>query len=395
VEPSSKLAVEESEISLRKAFDKKTILLLSFAAVALLIYLYLGGVSVFRLIDIMLSADFFLLVLGAFFAFLAIFIDSLAWKILLGISSIHPSTWSAYRIQLASFSYGLLIPSAGAVEGIMRIALGTQEFVNEKEDRKASSGEILSSVVVHRLCGLIAFIPISVFVALSLLNFATIIGGFEVSFEQAMTFAIVVSLISIIAIVVVILIAKWPNMAKKIILFILKGITFIPLIGKYAETAMESSKTVVDDFSAQFAYLAQSKMKSGGALILAFLSQITHWVSIYLILHSIAIPISLDQVAAINFLGGTIDAIPVGIPGMAGLKEITLSAFLISLLVSLEMIPLTAERLGTLTELAASGAIMVQLLKFYFLILIGILVYVVGKTRVSSRDLTEKMSKID
>ena len=38
---------------------------------------------------------------------------------------------------------------------------------------------------------------------------------------------------------------------------------------------------------------------------------------------------------------------------------------------------------------AAAGAILVQLVKFYFLIIVGIVVYIVGKTRVTSRDLKE------
>ncbi len=378
VETSSELVTEETEISLRKAFDKKTLLLLSFAALVLLIYLYLGNVSIFRMLEIMFSADLIILVPGTLFTFIAILFDTLAWKILLGISSIRPSTPAVYRIQLASFSYGLLIPSAGAIESLMRIALGTKEFINEKEERNATSGEILSSVVAHKLCGLIAFIPISIFVAVAMLMyFSDIIEnrtGQPLSNDVAVTLVIIISLLSLIVIIFFILVSKSPIIAKKIVIFVLKALSSFPLVGKFAKDAIEPSGKIIDDFSIQFKYLAHNKLLSLLALILAFLSQVAHWVAIYLILHAIGIQILLDQVAAINFLGGTIDAIPVGIPGMAGLKEITLTVFL-------EM----GLNLGT--ETSAAGAILVQLMKFYFIIIAGILVYIAGKTRVTSKDL--------
>jgi uncharacterized protein (TIRG00374 family) len=376
VEKSPKFAIESTEISLRQAFDKRTLLLLGIAAIALIIYLYLGGVSIFTMIGIMLSANPLILLLGTTFTFVAILIDSLAWKILLGISSIRPPTPTIYRIQLASFSYGLLIPSAGAVEGIMRIALGTQEFDNELENRKATSGEILSSVIAHKLCGLLAFIPISVFVAFAILAYFNEIienmTGQSLSDEVAIIFVIIISLISIIVIIFFILIAMTPNTAKAVVTFILRMVSFLPLIGTKAKNIVVPSEKIIDDFSIQFTYLAKNKFSSLIALILAFFSQIAHWISIYFILTSLTgITITLDQVAAVNFLGGTIDFLPVGIPGMAGLKEITLSVFL-------------DIGLGLGSTLAASGAILVQLMKFYFIIIVGLLAYVAGKTKVSS-----------
>ena len=376
MEKTPKFEVGVTEISLRNAFDRKTLLLLGIAAIALLIYLYLGGVSLFTMIGIMLSANPIILFLGTAFTFIAILIDSIAWKVLLGISSIRPSTSSIYRIQLASFSYGLLIPSAGAVEGLMRIALGTQEFDNELENRKATSGEILSSVIAHKLCGLLAFIPISVFVAFAIIAYFNEIvenlTGQSLSDEVAIFFVIIITLVSIIVIIFFVLIAKAPNITKTGITNILRVFSAFPIIGTRVQDMIEPSEKIIDDFSIQFSYLARNKFSSLIALILAFFSQIAHWISIYFILTSLAgITITLDQVAAVNFLGGTIDFLPVGIPGMAGLKEITLSVFL-------------DIGLGLGSTLAASGAILVQLMKFYFIIIVGLLVYVAGKTKVSS-----------
>ncbi|UCE13602.1 MAG: flippase-like domain-containing protein [Candidatus Heimdallarchaeota archaeon] len=373
METSSNFPLEDSEISLRKVFDKKTLFLLSFAAVALSVYLYLGGVSIFDMISIMMNAiryNFLILVLGTLFTFIAVLIDTLAWRILMGISTIRPSVSSVYRIQLASFSYGLLIPSAGAIEGIMRIALGVQEFDNEEENRNATSGEILASVLAHKLLGLIAFIPISMFVAFSLLAF------FDVSSDVAIYFVVIISLLSIVVVTFFILVAKSPKTAKKAVLFILRQVSRVPLIGKSAENALEPSEKIIDDFSVQFTYLAKNKLASLSALILAFFSQIAHWLAIYFILTSLPdLTISLSQVAAINFLGGTVDFLPVGIPGMAGLKEIALS-------ISLDAILLD-------TDLAASAAILLQLMKFYLVIVIGLLVYVIGKSRVTTQDSKE------
>ena len=378
VDTSPRTVTEEKEISLRKTFDKKTLFLLGFAFIALVTYLILGKVSIVDMLNIILSASPPILMIGASITFIAVLLDTVTWKILLGISSIHPSTKSIYRIQLASFSYGLLIPSAGAVETIMRVSLGTKEFLNEKEGRNATSGEILSSVIAHRLCGLLSFIPISVFVAFAILTyFSDVIEnefGYSLSKEVGISFVFIVSLISILVIILFILIAKSPKRAKKILLKILGGLALLPLIGGWVKSIMKPSEQMVDDFSIQFTYLAQNKSLSLLALILSFLSQIIHWIAIFVILQSIQIPILLDQVAAVNFLGGTVDIIPAGIPGMAGLKEISLAFFL-------------EKGLGLIATEATAGAILVQIVKFYFLILVGILAYILGKSKVTSKEL--------
>ena len=261
----------------------------------------------------------------------------------------------------------------------MRVSMGTKEFLNEKEGRNATSGEILSSVIAHRLCGLLSFIPISVFVAFAILTyFSDVIEnefGYSLSEEVGISFIFIVSLISILVITLFILIAKSPNRAKKILLKILGGLALLPLIGEWVKSIMKPSEQMVDDFSIQFTYLAQNKSLSFLALILSFLSQIIHWIAIFVILQSIQVPILLDQVAAVNFLGGTVDIIPVGIPGMAGLKEISLAFFL-------------EKGLGLIATEATAGAILVQIVKFYFLILVGILVYILGKSKVTSKELS-------
>ncbi len=385
MEKQPELDLHRKNISLKKAFDKKTLVLLGFAAFVLFLYFILEDISINAMIDTFLGANIIILIIGALFTFIAVLLDTIIWKLLLGISKISPSIRTTYRIQLSSFSYGLLIPSAGAVEAIMKVVMGTQEFYNDEEKRLATSGEVLSSVVAHKLCGLLAFIPISAFIAVSMfeylssilmeLGYSPLPNGFNVAF---------VSIISIMTLMIVslfILIALSPNMAKRILNIILQGFGSLPLIGSRISSNRLTSDKLVDDFSLQFTYLAKNKLTSLVALILAFFAQIAHWLSILLILHSVNILISLDQVAAVNFLGGTVDLIPVGIPGMAGLKEISLSVFI-------------EYGLSISTDKALSGAILVQLVKFYFLIVIGIIVYILGKTRVNTQDIGNSSSSI-
>jgi uncharacterized protein (TIRG00374 family) len=381
MESQTGIEFSEERISLRKVFDKKTIILLGFAAVVLLLYFILEDINIFDIFDTFLSANWVLLIIGASFAFIAVLLDTITWKLLLSLSSIRPPTLTTYRIQLSSFSYGLLIPSAGAVEAIMRVIMGTQEFVNEDENRNATTGEILSSVVVHKLLGLLAFIPISVFIAFSMFDYLSEILV-QLNYDPLprdfnLVFVILISIMALVVIGLFVLIATSPNKAKGLLSSLLNAFGHLPLLGKQATNAATSSDKVVDDFSIQFAYLARNKVTSVIALGLAFLSQVAHWVSILLILLSVSIPISLDQVASVNFLGGTVDLIPLGIPGMAGLKEITLTVFI-------------EVGLGISTDIALSGAILVQLIKFYFLITVGLIVYVIGKTRITTQTPTSK-----
>ena len=385
MENQTGMEFSEERISLRKVFDKKTLILLGFAAFVLLLYFILEDINIFDIVDTFLSANWILLVIGAIFAFIAVLLDTLTWKLLLSISSIRPPTLATYRIQLSSFAYGLLIPSAGAVEAIMRVIMGTQEFVNEDENRNATAGEILSSVVVHKLLGLLAFIPISVFIAFSMFDYISDILV-QLNYDPLprdfnLVFIILISLMALLIIALFVLIAINPSKAKGFLSSLLIAFGRFPLIGKLTTNAAKSSDKVVDDFSVQFAYLARNKVISVVALGLSFLSQVAHWVSILLILLSINIPILLDQVAAVNFLGGTVDLIPLGIPGMAGLKEITLSVFI-------------EVGLGISTDIALSGAILVQLIKFYLLIIVGLVVYVIGKTRVTAQKNPSESDKI-
>ncbi|PWI48948.1 hypothetical protein CEE45_04250 [Candidatus Heimdallarchaeota archaeon B3_Heim] len=385
MENQSEPELSQKNLSLKEAFDKKTIILLGFAAFVLLLYFILEDISIFSMIDTFLGANVIILTIGAGFTFIAVLLDTFAWKILLGISRIYPSTKTTYRIQLSSFSYGLLIPSAGAVEAIMKVVMGTQEFFNEEERRNATSGEVLSSVVAHKLCGLLAFIPISTFIAVSMFEYLSAIlvelgypplpNGFN------LIFVLLISIITVLIVGLFILIALSPNKAKSILNTFLQGFSSLPLVSTRINSEKLSSDKLVDDFSIQFSYLAKNKLISSVALILAFFAQVAHWLSILLILHSVNIAISLDQVAAVNFLGGTVDLIPVGIPGMAGLKEISLSVFI-------------EYGLSISTDMALSGAILVQLVKFYFLIVVGLLVYILGKTRVTSQDIEDSSTLI-
>ncbi len=381
MENQSGIELNGESISLRKAFDKKTLLLLGFAAIVIIYYFISQKISILVVVETFLGANIILLVIGGSFTFIAVLLDTICWKLLLGILSIHPSTKSTFRIQLSSFSYGLLIPSAGAVEVIMRVIMGTQEFKNEDKNRNATSGEVLSSVVTHKLLGLLAFIPISVFIAFSMFDYLS-----EISVELGyppfpndfnFVFVILISVMAGLVASLFILIAVKPNMAKKMLNSVIKGISVIPLVGKHFRT-VTSDKTI-DDFSVQFSFLAKKKAITLIALVLAFLSQVAHWISILLLLHSVDILIALDQVAAVNFLAGTVDLIPVGIPGMAGLKEISLSVFI-------------EYGLGISTIEAFSGALLVQLVKFYFVIIVGLVVYVLGKTHVTSQKTVELSS---
>ncbi len=381
--PNTKSSIKE--ISIREAFDKKTILLLSFAVIALFTYFVLEGISIVEIIQLILSANILLLCFGTSFTFISVLIDSYAWKILMRISTINPPLPLVYKIQLSSFSYGLLIPSAGVVEIIMRVSMGKKIFINESEQRNATSGEILSSVVAHKLCGLLSFIPISIFVSIAMLQYFSDIllneFGQPLSEEFALVFIFIISLISVLALLIFAMIAKSPNSVKSIFRSLLGGLGKISQLRNWAENAKRASDSTIDDFSLQFGFLAQNKLSSSIALVLAFLSQMSHWIAILIILHSIQIPILLDQVAAVNFLAGTVDLIPVGIPGMAGLKEISLAVFL-------------DKGLDLGSTIATAGAILVQLAKFYFVILVGIIVYTLGKIQVTKKDVEEELISI-
>ena len=100
MEKRSNQDLPRNNISLKEAFDKKTLILLGFAAFVLILYFILENVSISSMVDTFLGANLVLLVIGAAFTFIAVLLDTITWKFLLGISKITTSIRTTYRIQL-------------------------------------------------------------------------------------------------------------------------------------------------------------------------------------------------------------------------------------------------------------------------------------------------------
>lgn len=356
----------DEKFFLKSYFNKNTLVISIFAVLAIIIYFVIADIDIKELFHILTKVDYILLGLGALFTILAIIFDGISWNILLRISSIKTKIFEIIRISIISFSFGLLIPSAGAIDTIMKVYLSKDQFYNENTKKISTSGEILYSVILLRLCGLISFIPISVYISYSLVNF------FNISNEVGLLFILVIILLVVILTIFLLFTVTVPSQLENFLISAVSKLNFVPKIRKNQDQLIIQINKIIKDYSTQFQYLLKNKQLAIIAILFTFVSQIAHWISILLILYSINIPISLDEVAVVNFLAGTIDILPFGIPGMEGLKEISLSLII-------------NTKTGNST-LAASGAILIQLAKFYFVVIIGLFLYLLNTKKKNSEN---------
>ncbi|MFW9993284.1 MAG: YbhN family protein [Candidatus Odinarchaeota archaeon] len=356
---------------IKQAIDKKTLVITLFAVILLIFYLNSISPDLEVIVDIIASIDFLLLLFGVSWSIIALFFDSVAWRELLKSSKIVVSYWKAFKVFMSSWTFNLLIPSAGASEIAVRTALTKSEFANEDKNQDLSPGNVLPSIILHRLLGMLAFIPLSAFVAYGLAS----IGYFGLNPSIGWTFMIIVSLVYFIITLTVISIAIKPAIVSTVVGVLCK----IP--GKVItglKEPMEKINLAIDQniltFSQQFQALARNRLSSMIAYAATFCAAVSHWISIYFIVSSIGIGQGENQflifhtIAVIAFVAGTIELVPVTFAGMEALLAIANTSFY-------SVIPPNSS------EHALVAALLIRLVKFYFIVFIGILMFATRQKR--------------
>jgi uncharacterized protein (TIRG00374 family) len=350
---------------IKEAIDKKTVIVTMFAIVLLILYFSAISPDLDIIVLILTNIDLFLLSMGIIWSIIALLFDSIAWKELLKGSNIIVSYWKAFKVFMSSWTFNLLLPSAGASEIAVRTALAKSEFENENLEQDLSPGIVLPSIILHRLLGMLAFIPLSIFVAFGL----TSIDYFGLDESVGLTFLIIVSFVYLFLTTIVVLIAAKP--------------TVVAISANFLFKRVEKVRLVIDQniwtFSHQFQELAKSKISSLIAFAATFSAAVSHWISIYFIISSIGVGQGVEQfkifhtVAVISFIGGTIEMIPVTFAGMEALLAIANTSFYSVIP------PRTAEH-------ALVVAFLIRLIKFYLIVFLGILMFAARRKKGENKN---------
>ncbi|MFX1535945.1 MAG: hypothetical protein ACFFDI_17155 [Promethearchaeota archaeon] len=156
--------------TLKDFFDLKTLFFIIIAFGIMLVYFLIttqeqGGLN--SIVHTLITASILFIVGGVLLNFCTIVIDVLIWRLLLSTIGIRSSFLRLLNVYMTSLVSGILIPSGGTVEIGVRTTMG-RGFYNHFENRNATSGEILSSIALHRLIGTLCFLPVSVLAAIGI-----------------------------------------------------------------------------------------------------------------------------------------------------------------------------------------------------------------------------------
>ncbi|MFX0090820.1 MAG: YbhN family protein [Candidatus Hodarchaeota archaeon] len=359
--------IPSETITLKKFFDPKTILFVIIAFSGMIFYFALttqktGGVG--SIISALLTAVPVFILAGVIINFCALGLDVVSWRLILSTSGIRPPFLRLCNVYLTSFVFGLLIPSAGAVEIGIRTSMG-REFYNYKEDRNATSGEILSSIALHRLLGTLAFIPLSVVVA----------AGFVVLLEayvppvMGILFVLLITAFAIFLASLVFSVYFKPNA-------VIRFFGALPLLRNYPSTI----EKLVNDYNNSLGYLGKYKTRAALAFLCTLTTALISYIGGALVIYSIDSEIPFLVVAVVIFLSGFLNLIPIPIPGMEGLREISVSWLF------------EVYKPGH-PDKAAAASILMSLTSFYAVVTVGLIVYLVTRRSFLKQELLETKEK--
>jgi hypothetical protein len=275
----------------------------------------------------------------------AIVIYALSWKILVGKNVLKVR--DSIEIVLISIFGDLMIPTGSVSAEIIRITLTTKKT-------RLRAGEVTATVLLHRL----------------------LLGT---------TFGIVLA-ISIVA-----LVFGSKVILPQFLLFLILAVIFFALgvLGIYASFNARRFMKIVEDWSTRIYWLVKllrikidiqefrSRVMEGyemfsdaitsikrGTILVSALMLIVQWFILalipYLMFISLNHPEPFQVILVVSILISMIQTIPIGIPGLVGVIEISMTAFFIGF--------------GIPADIAASATILTRLITFWFELLIGAVV---------------------
>jgi len=299
------MVVQESENytlrkSLAKTFDKKTIIMIVLAIALLYKIVTDLEITLNEMIEYAFQANTNLVLVGIFFAFFALAMDSLTWWVLLKASDIQASYLKSFRVFMSTWAYQLLIPGAGVAELVVRSSVGASSF--EKNDGgQVSVGDILPSIMLHRLLGLLAAIPLMVYIAYALTEFL------NVPSDTANLLLLFMTIFSLGVLILFMLIAGLPNQVS----YVFQKIIAIPSM--FFDSLTEKTKNwqvsideAIWEYCDGFKQLWKVKWAAVVGFVGVMIAAVSHWVSIAFIYWGMHIQIDFVNVAVISFVGGTL-----------------------------------------------------------------------------------------
>ncbi|MFW9914947.1 MAG: lysylphosphatidylglycerol synthase transmembrane domain-containing protein [Candidatus Thorarchaeota archaeon] len=367
--------VEDLGAVLRKSTDIRTIFMICLAFLWMIIFFAFAPGGIEGILETLFQIKIEYLVLGLMITLLGLFLDAISWRILLRSMDVFASINDTLEAYFVSFAWGLLIPSLTAAEIYVRISLGKKRFHYNSKNRSPSAGELFSTIVLHKLLGFLAFLPLSVPFAYGLvvlLDLDPTIGLYFMAFIAILT-ALVILFLALIY-------AK-PNIATG---FLTGGISvvaaLVPPYRSKEDSHKAAARQFVLDYKTNFRFLASHPLAAFKAYLFALSNALCGFIGATFIVYSLGANVPIWAILVIVFVSGSINLIPLGIPGMEGFKETIIA----SLYDKYENFS-TAGAIGILNSMNT----------FYVPVLVGILFAVLGNRKKDRKMFENQKTEIN
>ncbi len=323
---------------------------LAIVAGVVILLLYLYFIGFWEVVEIMLALEPRIAILAILIDLLCISLFTLSWKVLLNPPGM--GFLRSFEVILVSIFGDMMIPTGSVSGEIVRITMTTKKS-------RLSVGEATASVVLHRLILAVTFCAV---LGLSILLLATT-GAVQLS---AFYSFIVVGVSTIaVSFVGVYLAVNSRKFERHLCRLIIRTAPLIRRLKRDYDVERSTEKAV----SALCAFQGSiSGARRGPLLVSAAIATVRYFLVAlipYLMFLSIGYPISYWVVLTVSIFVSMVQLMPVGIPGLVGVIEVSMTGFFMGF--------------GVPAGIAASVTILSRLVMFWFELLIsGLTTFYVG-----------------
>jgi uncharacterized protein (TIRG00374 family) len=314
--------------------------MLIIGAIIFISYLYLVGF--WNVIDLISTLDIRIALSTILIDIACIGLYTLGWQLLLGNPGMKFR--HCFEIVLVSIFGDLMIPTGSVSGEILRITLTTKRS-------NLQLGEVTASVLLHRLLLAITFgLVLGVSLVLVIMTQAIPLAGLYLF----IILVIVVLSLGALGIYAVFRVHKFRRFVEWLAL---KLGNFIKIFqSRYNVEAMKAK--VMGGFNTFGKAMTNVKKASifASAAVLTTRWFLVAFIS-YFMFFSLGHPISYWVALSVSTFAAMVQMIPIGIPGLVGVMEISMTAFFMGF--------------GIPADIAASGTILTRFVIFWFELLLG------------------------
>lgn len=280
----------------------------------LLLIIYLLMMDIDALWDSLKTVNIFYLTLAIITSITALCLYSFAWQIILRGVNVHTTFGRAFSMTMVSLFISAMIPS-GSISGE-----ATRVYLFGRSNKNTTYGNVLASVVAHRL---VMFFP---FVGGALIGL--IILNLTYEFPLILNLAMGIICTFVIAVfIAMILISTHPDRPKRIAHGIIRGLN--RLSRRKFEEKLNRIDASIDEgaehFSQGLNLLAQNKKILAIGGIISGLAWFLYTLVAWFIFKGLGIEITWTAIVLVYTIVTVLQILPVAIPGALGILEIIMA----------------------------------------------------------------------